>query len=139
MSVIQLSVFIENKAGRITEITDTLAQAQLNIRGFAVSDTAEYGIVRVVVDNPNKGKEALTKAGFTVKETPVIVIDMPHDRPGGLASALKAVSDAGVNIEYVYSLISTFLAINVGDVEKATELLKNTNVELVTPEQIAAY
>ena len=139
MSVIQLSVFIENKAGRITEITDTLAQARLNIRGFAVSDTAEYGIVRVIVDDPKKGKEVLTKAGFTVKETPVIVIDMPQDRPGGLASALKAVSDAGVNIEYVYSLIATFLAVNVEDVDKATELLKTADVDLVTPEQIAAY
>lgn len=138
MSVTQLSIFIENKAGRISEITETLAQAGANIRGFAVSDTAEYGIVRVIVDDVERGKEALVRAGFTVSLTPVLVINLPEDRPGGLAGVLKTVSDAGVNIEYVYSLVSTLLALNVADVDESEKLLATTSVEMLSQEDISA-
>lgn len=138
MSVIQLSVFIENKAGRVTEITDALAKASLNIRGFAISDTEDYGIVRVIVDDPEKGAATLSAAGFTVKETPVIVINLSEDTPGGLAAVLKAVSEAGVNVEYIYSLISTYLAINVDDIEEATRLLTTAGVELISADRIAS-
>ena len=136
MDIMQLSVFIENKAGRITEVTDALAKAGLNIRGFAVSDTADFGIVRVIVNDPDAGKTALEAAGFTVRETPVLVVNLSEDRPGGLAAALKTVSDAGVNVEYIYSLVSTYLALNVADVDKARDLLKDTNIELVSPETL---
>ncbi len=136
MKVQQLSVFIENKAGRVSEVTDILGEADVNIRGFSVSDTAEYGILRLVVDDPAKGMAALRQAGFTVKENDVICIDLP-DKPGGLASVLKIVSDAGVNIEYVYSLISTYVVINVGDVDRALALLKDQPVRLVPHEEIA--
>lgn len=137
MSVIQLSIFIENKAGRVTEITECLASAGVNIRGLAVSDTEQYGIVRVIVDDVELGVKALQEGGFTVKKTPVIVINLSEDKPGGLAATLKTVSSAGVNIEYVYSLVSTLLAINVADVEAATQLLAHTDVELVGQDYIA--
>jgi len=136
MDIIQLSVFIENKAGRITEVTDALAKAGLNIRGLAVSDTADFGIVRVIVNDPIAGKAALERAGFTVRETPVLVINLADDRPGGLATVLKTVSDAGVNVEYIYSLVSTYLALNVADVDAAKALLKNTNIDLVSSETL---
>ncbi len=136
MDIIQLSVFIENKAGRITEVTDALAKAGLNIRGLAVSDTADFGIVRVIVNDPIAGKAALERAGFTVRETPVLVINLADDRPGGLAAVLKTVSDAGVNVEYIYSLVSTYLALNVADVDAAKALLKNTNIDLVSSETL---
>lgn len=136
MKVQQLSVFIENKAGRVSEVTDILGEASVNIRGFSVSDTAEYGILRLVVDDPARGMAALRQAGFTVKENDVICIDLP-DKPGGLASVLKIVSDAGVNIEYVYSLISTYVVINVGDVDRALALLGDQPVRLVPHEEIA--
>jgi hypothetical protein len=90
----------------VSEITDVLGRAGVNIRGFSVSDTADYGIVRLVVDDPDAALKALQDAGFTVKESDVICIDLP-DHPGGLAGVLKVVANAGVNIEYVYSLIST--------------------------------
>lgn len=131
MSVIQLSVFIENRAGRVTEITKALADAGVNIRGLAVSDTEQYGIVRVIVDNVDAGIAALKAAGFTCKPTPVLVINLSEDRPGGLAGVLETVSNAGVNIEYVYSLVSTLLAINVEDVDQATKMLASTDVEIV--------
>ena len=136
MDIIQLSVFIENKAGRITEVTDALAKAGLNIRGLAVSVTADFGIVRVIVNDPIAGKAALERAGFTVRETPVLVINLADDRPGGLATVLKTVSDAGVNVEYIYSLVSTYLALNVADVDAAKALLKNTNIDLVSSETL---
>ena len=136
MKVKQLSVFIENKAGRVSEVTGILGQTGVNIRGFSVSDTADYGIIRLVVDDPEAGMKALKDAGFTVKETDVICVHLP-DTPGGLAGVLKVVSDAGVNIEYVYSLISTFVVINVADADRALELLRNQPVQLVSQEEIA--
>jgi len=136
VNVRQLSVFIENKAGRVSEVSDVLGGAGVNIRGFSVSDTTDYGIVRLVVDDPEKAKDVLEAAGFRVKVSDVLCIDLP-DRPGGLASILKVVSDAGVSIEYVYSLISTYAVINVADIDRALSLLKDKPIVLVTQEQIA--
>src|SRR5512133_3973873 len=121
-AVIQLSVFIANESGRVSEVTGLLGEHNINIRGFSVSDTAEYGILRLVVDKPDEAKTALRDAGFTVREDEVICIDLP-DQPGGLAGVLKIVAEAGVNIEYVYSLISTFVVINVADVDRALQML----------------
>lgn len=136
MSVKQLSVFIENKAGRVSEVSEVLGDEGVNIRGFSVSDTADYGIVRLIVDDPEKGRDVLAARGFTVKVAEVLCINLP-DEPGGLARVLKIVSDAGVNIEYVYSLISTYVVINVADVDRALSLLKDKPVDLVTQERIA--
>lgn len=140
MSVVkvrQLSVFIENKAGRVSEVTDVIGAAGVNIRGFSVSDTADYGILRLVVDRPEEAVAALRTAGFTVKESDVICINLP-DQPGGLASALRIVADAGVNIEYVYSLIATYIVINVGDADLALRLLEGQPVRLVSQDEIAS-
>jgi len=135
--VIQLSVFIANESGRVSEVTRTLGDAGVNIRGFSVSDTADYGILRLVVDQPQEAHDLLRGAGFTVKETEVICVDLP-DQPGGLAGILKIVSDAGVNIEYVYSLIGTYVVLNVADADRALSLLKGKPVRLVSQEEIAS-
>lgn len=137
MKVRQLSVFIANQAGRVSEVTDLLGSAGVNIRGFAVSDTAEYGILRLIVDKPDEAKDVLKHGGFTVKESDVICIDLP-DQPGGLASVLKIVAAAGVNIEYVYSLIATYVVINVGDADRALRLLEGEPVRLVSQEEISS-
>ena len=136
MNVKQLSVFIENKTGRVSEVTDVLGAAGVNIRGFSVSDTADYGIVRLVVNEPDRGRDVLHDAGFAVKVNDVLCVELP-DHPGGLAGVLKVVSGAGVNIEYVYSLIGTYVVINVADIERAVGLLKDKPVTLVTQEDIA--
>jgi hypothetical protein len=133
----QLSVFIANEAGRVSEVTRVLGDGGVNIRGFSVSDTADFGILRLVVDDPDRAHVLLKEAGFAVKETEVICIDLP-DRPGGLAGALKIVSDAGVSIEYVYSLVATYVALNVADADRALALLEGKPVRLVSQEEIAA-
>ncbi|MBE0476714.1 MAG: ACT domain-containing protein [Coriobacteriia bacterium] len=136
MKVRQLSVFIENKAGRVSEVTGLLGEAGVNIRGFSVSDTADYGILRLVVDKPDEAVGKLRGSGFTVKESDVICIDVP-DRPGGLAEVLRVVSEAGVNIEYVYSLVSTYVVLNVADPDRALGLLEDRPVRLISQEEIA--
>ncbi|MCX8007111.1 MAG: ACT domain-containing protein [Coriobacteriia bacterium] len=136
-TVKQISVFVENKAGRVSEVTAIIGDAGVNIRGFSVSDTADFGIVRLVVDKPEAAERALRDAGFTVRVDDVICIDVP-DVPGGLAGVLKAVSSAGVNIEYVYSLVATLVVINVADASRALRLLEGTSVRLVSQEDIAA-
>ena len=110
--------------------------AGINIRGFSVSDTADYGILRLILDKPDEALVLLKKAGFTVRETDVIAIDLP-DVPGGLAGVLKIVSDAGVNIEYVYSLVSTYVVLNVADADAALRLLEGKPVRLVSQDELA--
>lgn len=136
MNVSQLSVFIEDRSGRVSEVTDALGAANVNIRGFSVSDTADSSTIRLVVDDPAAGVGALTAAGFTVEENPVICISTP-DHPGGLSGVLRVVSEAGVNIEYVYSLVSTFVVINVSEITRAVGLLAGAPVTLVGQEDIA--
>ena len=135
VKVKQLSVFIENKAGRVSEVTDVLGAAGVNIRGFSVSDTAEYGHRAARRGRSRQGRRGARDAGFTVKESDVIVIKLA-DVPGALAAALKAVSDAGVNIEYVYSLVSTYVVMNVADIDRALQLLQGAPVELVSLDDI---
>jgi hypothetical protein len=137
MHVKQMSVFIENKAGRVSEVTDVLGGGGINIRGFSVADTADYGILRLVVDDPGRAAAILRDAGFTVHENDVVCVKL-EDKPGGLANALKVVSDAGVNIEYIYSLVSTYVVLNVTDHDRAIELLADQPVHLVDQEEIAA-
>jgi hypothetical protein len=101
-----------------------------------VSDSADYGIVRLVVDDPERARAVLHDAGFAVKVSDVLCVELP-DHPGGLSAVLKAVSGAGVNIEYVYSLIGTFVVLNVADISRAIALLGGKPVRLVSQEEIA--
>ncbi len=136
MKVQQLSVFIENKAGRVSEVAGALGAAGVNIRGFSVADTADYGILRLVVDKPEGAKTALKVGGFTVKETDVICIWL-EDVPGSLARVLRTVADAGVNVEYLYSLVSTYVVLNVSDADAAIARLEGRQVRLISQEEIS--
>jgi hypothetical protein len=105
MTAIQISVFIENKSGRLAEVTQALAEANVNIRALSLAETIDYGVLRLIVDKPNEAKAALTAAGFTVTETGVIAVEMP-DRPGGLAHLVEIITGQGLNIEYCYAFVS---------------------------------
>ena len=133
----QLSVFIENTPGRVSEVTDLLGGRGVNIRGFSVADTADYGILRLVVDEPAEAAELLRDKGFTVRENDVVCVRL-DDRPGDLARVLKVVSAAGVNIEYIYSLVSTYVVLNVTDPDRAIELLADQPVHLVSQDELSA-
>ncbi len=138
MKVQQLAVFIENKPGRVSEIADLVGKAGLNIKGFSVSDTAEYGIMRLITDDPARAQAALKDAGFAVREDDVICVHLA-DEPGALGKVLHIVSDAGVNIEYVYSLVGTAVVLNVSDAERALQLLEGKPVTLMSQEDIGSY
>ncbi len=104
MTVRQISVFLENKSGRLLDITRHLGEAGVNIRALCVADTSEFGVVRLIVDDPHKAHEALKEHGFTVKETSVIAVEV-DDRPGGLSAVVKPLVEQEMNIEYLYCFI----------------------------------
>ena len=102
MQVEQLAIFLENKSGRLAEITAILAENGIDIRALSVADTADFGILRLIVDQVEKAEEALKQKGFTVGKTQVVAVAVP-DRVGGLASVLREVSAGGFNVEYMYA------------------------------------
>ncbi|MBK9515908.1 MAG: amino acid-binding protein [Anaeromyxobacter sp.] len=102
MSVVQLSVFLENAAGRLAEVAEVLAGGAVNVRALALADMAEFGILRLVVDQPERARAALKAAGFTTTSTPVVAVGIP-DSPGGLAAVLRALSARGLAVEYMYA------------------------------------
>lgn len=104
MMAVQISVFLENKSGRLAEVTHALAGAEVNIRALSLAETIDYGVLRLIVDRPKEAKTALAEAGFTVTETEVIAVAMP-DRPGGLAGIVDLVTRRGLNIEYLYAFV----------------------------------
>jgi len=100
----QLSVFLENRPGRLAEMAQVLGDAGNNMRAFVVADTAEFGVARIIVDRPQAARGALQDAGFGVTVTQVIAVEVP-DRPGGLAHVLDVLGRAGVNVEYAYCFV----------------------------------
>lgn len=136
MNVRQLSVYVKNEAGIVSEVTDVLGRADINILGFSVADTIDGGVIRLVVNKPETAAEALAAAGYTTSVDEVLCVAL-QDQPGGLASVLKAISAAGINVENVYALIATYAVINVADAERATNLLKGGPVVLATQEEIS--
>ena len=105
MKVRQISVFLENKKGRLLETLETLAKAKTNIRALSIADTSEFGILRLIVPEPEQARKALEKDGFTVGEHEVIVVGV-NDKPGGLASILKVLNGANLNVEYLYAFVA---------------------------------
>jgi hypothetical protein len=102
MKVKQVAVFMENKSGRLAEISHCLAEAGINIRALSLADTADFGILRIVADDTDKAQRVLKEKGFTVGITDLVAV-AAEDRPGGLDKILQAVSKAGLNVEYMYA------------------------------------
>ena len=104
MHVEQISIFIENKFGRLAEVTRTLGDAGINIRTLSLADTSDFGILRLIVNDTEKAKTVLKEKGFTVNKTEVVAVEIP-DRPGGLADILQALDADGINVEYMYAFV----------------------------------
>ena len=140
MYVKQLSVFIENREGRLEEVLSTLKEEQINIVSLSLADTSDYGMLRLVVSDPLKGKDALRKKGFSATLTDIIALKMEH-RVGTLQHVLSVVCGAGINIEYMYALSTgtdeAAIAIKPSDLEKAEEVLKGAGVQFFTAEEMA--
>ena len=105
MKVNQISVFLENKKGRLLEALETLAKTRINIRALSIADTSEFGILRLIVPEPEQARKALEKDGFTVGENEVIVVGV-DDKPGGLADILRMLKSANLNVEYLYAFVA---------------------------------
>ncbi|MBR5953886.1 MAG: amino acid-binding protein [Methanobrevibacter sp.] len=137
---IQISVFIENKEGRIKKAIDTLGKANINIRALSVGDTTKYGILRLIVSDNEAAIKALEDDGFIVKESEVIVVAVP-DEPNGLNSTLAILDDADINLEYIYAFVSSqpdeaIVAMKVEDTKAATEVFEANNAKILTDEDI---
>jgi hypothetical protein len=102
MKIKQLSVFLENKSGRLTEVTEALASANINISAFSIADTADYGILRMIVSKPEQAEQLLKAKGLSVQITEVIGLIVPNE-PGGLHRALQILSSEGISMEYMYA------------------------------------
>lgn len=142
MRVEQLAVFLENKSGRLAEITSIIAQEGVNIRALSVADTADFGILRLIVDNVEKATAALKENGFTVGKTNVLAVEVA-DKTGGLATVLKSIEAAGLNVEYMYAFVNksgenAVLIFRFEDMDKAIDSLRKDGYTLLTGEQICA-
>jgi hypothetical protein len=136
MPVTQLSVFLDNTAGRLAEVTRILGDASVNVRGFSVADTADFGILRLIVGDEPTAVAALRAANFTVHEGPVILARVP-DVPGGLAGALAGFARRGQNVEYAYAIVASLIAFGVEDVAAGEAILAEEGIPLVTPQELA--
>ncbi len=140
MKIKQISVFLENKWGRLAEVTNLLGENEVNIRALCIADTSDFGILRMIVDNPKKAYNILLENEYTVSQTDVIAVEV-EDRPGGLAKILNTLKERMINIEYLYCFIekSKKTAINImriEDIDKTIVILKEKGIKILTEEEI---
>lgn len=128
MKMKQVSVFVENRPGRLKLLLETLAKADINIRALSIADTADFGIVRMILSDTEKGLDVIREAGLAASTNDVLRVEVP-DQPGGLLSAVVApLSAAGINVEYVYAfadrpLENAMVVLKVGDIDAAAKLI----------------
>jgi hypothetical protein len=142
MRVDQISIFLENKSGRLAEVTSILAAAGVNIRSLSLADTADFGVLRLIVDQTDRAQQALKAGGFTVSKTDVIAVAVP-DRPGGLAKILTALDGAGINVEYMYAFVqrsgdNAIMIFRFDGPEKAIRALTQAGVRVLKGEELYA-
>ncbi|MBP6176265.1 MAG: ACT domain-containing protein [Lascolabacillus sp.] len=138
MHIKQLSVFLEDRSGRLTELTRILAVNDINITALSVAETADYGIVRMVVGRPELAKDVLEKAGFSIGLTDVVCINMP-DQPGSLYNILEILTDEGINVDYMYAFSNNDVALAViraADIQRVTEVLDRNRLKLLSQSDI---
>jgi len=137
MLIKQLSVFIENRDGRLEKVTETLKDNNINIVSASLADTSEYGMFRMVVSNPEKARLVLKEAGFSAKLTDVIAVRLPQ-KIGMLHQLFKVLVEASISVEYMYALSTDAngsMVIKVSDLENATIALQENNFEILSAEQ----
>lgn len=142
MKVEQIAIFLENKSGRLSEITGVLAENNINIRSLSLADTADFGILRLIVDKVSEAERVLKEGGFTVGKTHVIAVEVP-DRVGGLASVLKVIEKANLNVEYMYAFVNksgenAVMIFRFEEIDEALEKLNEAGITTLSGAQICA-
>lgn len=140
MAISQISVFVENRPGRLADITAVLAENGIDIRALSIADTSDYGILRLIVNNPDDAVLVLKKEGMTASATQVLGIAIP-DEPGGFAKAIRVLADADISVEYAYAFITpnigkAYVIIRVENNEKAAAALTQAGIELIDQAEI---
>ena len=140
MSIHQISVFLENRAGQLAEITKVLADNGIDLRAISIAETADYGVLRMIVDNAEKTTGILLTNGYILSMTPVLVVGVP-DQPGGLAPVLSIMAEGNIHIEYMYSLFTpevgkAYMVFRISDEAKFVELLTANGLKLATAEEL---
>ncbi|HHU90660.1 MAG TPA: ACT domain-containing protein [Clostridiaceae bacterium] len=141
MQVKQVSVFLENKSGRLAEVTRILGSNNIDINALTIADTTEFGILRLIVDKPDNAVEVLRKNNFSVDITEVIAICVDN-KPGGLSLALNHLEDNNIGIEYMYSYLGNtgdgkaIIIIRVEDTQNTVNILKNNGIEIISTDEI---
>ena len=135
MIIKQISIFVENKAGRLAEITETIAKAGIDIRALSIADTTDFGILRLIVDKPEEAALTLKEAGLTVSITNVIAVGI-DDTPGSFSVPMRILADAGIDVEYMYAFISrdtkkAYVILRVADNDVAAKVLIDKGVTLL--------
>ncbi|APG26901.1 amino acid-binding protein [Syntrophotalea acetylenivorans] len=140
MTVQQISVFIENRAGKLAQATAALGKAEVNIRALSLAETSDFGILRLIVDRTDVAKKALTEEGFTVDKTDVVAVQVP-DRPMGLAHILHILDEAKITVEYLYAFVErcgdhAVIIFRFDDSEQAIAALTSNDVEVLSAEAV---
>jgi hypothetical protein len=140
MKAEQISVFLENKAGWLAEITRVLAEADVNIRALSVADTSDFGILRLMVNDNDRAGAALKEHGFTVAKTDVVAVEV-EDKPGGLNRILELLSKKNINVEYMYAFVQytgkdAVMVFRFDDIDAAIKLLQENNVKVLEGEKV---
>lgn len=138
--ITQLSIFLENRLGRLLEVVSLLGENNINIRALSLADKATYGILRIIVDKRKQAIGILKSNNFSVNETNVIAAEV-DDKPGGLASVLKIFVDNGINVEYMYAFVEktgekALVVFRVENPDKGEEILKKNNIKILNENEI---
>ena len=141
MTVKQISVFVENKAGRLAELTDYLNQHGIDMRALSIAEAEDFGVVRMIVDDAYKTSCVLKEAGYVVSITPVLAVEIP-DEPGSLYKIIKILGDGGVNLEYTYAFLTrkqntAYIILRVENNEKAVEVLGRQGIHTICQDSIS--
>ncbi|HEX8947798.1 MAG TPA: ACT domain-containing protein [Dissulfurispiraceae bacterium] len=140
MKVKQISIFLENRKGRLHEALDVLGKARINIRALSIADTSEFGILRLIIPDPDKARKVLEKNKFTVRENNVIAVEVP-DNPGGLAKVLAALNSSDINVEYMYAFVEkkkdkAIVVLRTEDVTAGIRALKKAGISMLKAEEV---
>lgn len=136
MYIKQISVFLDNKQGRLAEVIKTIADAGINLQALSLAETRDFGMLRLILDDPEKAQQVLKWGGFVVQVTDVIAVEV-EDKPGGLSRVLEILNAVGINIEYAYASIerkqnNAIIILRIEDSGPAVDVLKKNRIPLVT-------